>query len=136
MVIERAGQHDLPALQVARDVPYLNMDESRIVLDPANAKNMQMFLAREEASGDIAGIIVLFTPQDGSKQAGIYGAGVRCDLQRRGIGSALTAMACQAARGTGAHAISLNATPSGERVYRKLGFEVIGDGQTWFMRFR
>lgn len=132
--IERATVAHLPVLESARDVPYLSVGESRIVLDPSHAGSMQMFVACEESSGEIVGIIVAFTPQNGSQQAGIYNAGVRPDWQHRGIGSALTATACRAARDTGALAISLNATPAGERTYRKVGFEVLGDGRTWFMR--
>ena|GEM_PF-4432255 len=133
--ITRATLDDLPALESARDVPYLSVEESRIILDPSTTGSMQMFIARMDASGEVVGIIVLFTPQDGERQAGIYNAGVRFDLQRRGIGSALTAHACLAAYDAGYRAISLNATPPGERAYRKVGFEVIGDGRTWFMRF-
>jgi ribosomal protein S18 acetylase RimI-like enzyme len=135
IVIERAAIMDLPALANARDIPYVNPEELRTVLSPEHTGDMWVFVARIEATQVPVGHVTLFLPQDDSRQAGLYNAGVRPDWQHRGIGSALTASACQSARDAGANEISLNATPAGERAYRRVGFEVIGDGRTWFMRF-
>ena len=134
IVIERGTLDDVPALAPMQDLPYLNPVELRRICEPAQHGSMWWFVARTPHTREPVGHITMFLPQDDSQWAGLYNAGVRPRWQRRGIGSALTAIACQTARDAGALAMSLNATPQGERTYRKIGFAVIGDGQTWFMR--
>jgi GNAT superfamily N-acetyltransferase len=64
--------------------------------------------------------------------AGIYDMGVVSDRRRHGIGRALMVAACRLGRELGcAHAV-LNATPEGELLYRAVGFESLGRGQTWW----
>lgn len=46
--------------------------------------------------------------------------------RRRGIGTAITAVALQAAAESGAHEAFLDASPSGVGIYRRLGFSEIG----------
>jgi GNAT superfamily N-acetyltransferase len=64
--------------------------------------------------------------------AGIYDMGVAAPERRRGIGSTLTAMLLDLARGEGCAVATLNATPEGERLYRELGFRHVGVAQTWW----
>jgi GNAT superfamily N-acetyltransferase len=64
--------------------------------------------------------------------AGIYDMWVEEHLRRRGIGRALTIAACRRARELGCTHATLNATPLGELVYRTVGFESLGWGQTWW----
>jgi GNAT superfamily N-acetyltransferase len=64
--------------------------------------------------------------------AGIYDMDVGERFQRRGIGRALTIAACRRARELGCTHATLNATALGERVYRRVGFESLGLGQTWW----
>jgi GNAT superfamily N-acetyltransferase len=64
--------------------------------------------------------------------AGLYDMGVEEAYRRRGIGRALTLAACRRARELGCTHATLNATPLGEPVYRGVGFESLGWGQTWW----
>ncbi|HWK80121.1 MAG TPA: GNAT family N-acetyltransferase [Thermomicrobiales bacterium] len=70
---------------------------------------------------------------DAGGAANLFNLGVDPDARGRGIGTALTLAALAVARQDGAVGLGLNATPDGERVYRKLGFRTIGTGQTWFL---
>jgi GNAT superfamily N-acetyltransferase len=65
--------------------------------------------------------------------AGIYGCGVVPDARNRGIGKAVTQAACQQARAMGCPVAMLNATGMGEPMYRRLGFESLGYGRTWWL---
>jgi GNAT superfamily N-acetyltransferase len=64
--------------------------------------------------------------------AGLYDMGVEPSRRRQGIGYALTLAACRLAREAGCTHATLNATPMGEPVYRRAGFNMIGVGQTWW----
>jgi hypothetical protein len=65
--------------------------------------------------------------------AGIYNCGVIPDVRSRGIGKAVTLAACRQARALGCRHALLNATGLGEPAYRRIGFESIGFGQTWWL---
>ena len=65
--------------------------------------------------------------------AGIYAMGVADAQRRRGIGRALVIAACRRAIDARLHAAVLNATEQGEPVYRGVGFESLGHGQTWWL---
>jgi GNAT superfamily N-acetyltransferase len=64
--------------------------------------------------------------------AGIYDMGVAEHERRRGIGGALTAAALDLGREAGCSIATLNATPEGELLYRRLGFRSVGLAQTWW----
>ncbi|MGC4192087.1 MAG: GNAT family N-acetyltransferase [Thermomicrobiales bacterium] len=78
------------------------------------------------------GVINLDTRND-AVTANLFNLGVDPSMRGRGIGTGLTLAALAIARQDGAIGLGLNATPDGERVYRKLGFRSVGNGQTWFM---
>jgi GNAT superfamily N-acetyltransferase len=80
--------------------------------------------------GAIAGHVVV-NPWRGV--AGIYDMGVVPGRRRRGIGRALTLAACRLARELGCGHAVLNATGEGEPLYRAVGFESLGMGQTWWL---
>ncbi len=63
--------------------------------------------------------------------AGLYGVGVVPGARNRGVGKAMTAAACRHAQALGARIAMLNGT--GEPMYRQLGFERLGYGQTWWL---
>lgn len=65
--------------------------------------------------------------------AGIYDVGVVPAARGQGVGKAVSLAACRHARALGCRHALLNATPEGERVYRKLGFVSLGHGQTWWL---
>lgn len=64
--------------------------------------------------------------------AGIYSMGVAESHRRRGLGRALTLAACRAAAARGCTHAVLNATEAGEQLYRAVGFQSLGWGQTWW----
>jgi ribosomal protein S18 acetylase RimI-like enzyme len=64
--------------------------------------------------------------------AGIYSMGVAAAHRRAGIGRALTLAACRIAAEHGCTHATLNATGEGELLYRSVGFESLGRGQTWW----
>ena len=70
---------------------------------------------------------------DEDASAGIYDCAVAKRMRRRGVGTALTAAACRIARAHGCVDVLLNATDMGAPVYRRLGFESAGFGQTWWL---
>lgn len=64
--------------------------------------------------------------------AGIFDMEVWPRFQRRGMGTALLATVCAAARQAGAKDAVLNATPEGKLLYSARGFTQIGEGITWW----
>jgi ribosomal protein S18 acetylase RimI-like enzyme len=80
--------------------------------------------------GEIVGHVVV---NPWHRTAGIYDMGVAPAERRQGIGRALTVAACRLARELGCTHALLNATPEGELVYRGIGFESLGHGQTWWL---
>ncbi|MFI5843274.1 GNAT family N-acetyltransferase [Catenuloplanes sp. NPDC051500] len=65
--------------------------------------------------------------------AGLFCVATLAAYQRRGIASALTAVALRTARDAGARVITLQASSQGEPVYQRAGFRTVGDYR--FFRF-
>lgn len=65
--------------------------------------------------------------------AGLFAMGVVPSARRQGIGTALARTACHLAQQMGCHHVALNATPMGEPVYRRVGFQSMGYGHTWLL---
>jgi GNAT superfamily N-acetyltransferase len=59
--------------------------------------------------------------------AGVYSIGVRERFRRRGLGATITAAALAAGRDTGCSIGVLQASPMGEPVYDRMGFETVTD---------
>lgn len=59
--------------------------------------------------------------------AGLYNIITAAAFRRRGLGRAMTLTAMEAGREEGYHTVILEASEMGEPVYRKLGFETIGE---------
>ena len=64
--------------------------------------------------------------------AGVFDMEVWPRFRRRGIGTALLATVCTAARQAGAGTAVLNATAEGKLLYAACGFTQIGEGITWW----
>jgi ribosomal protein S18 acetylase RimI-like enzyme len=85
-------------------------------------KNVVAFLAR--TGGRPAGIAMTIVSHG---VAGIYWVGCAGEARGRGLGWSLTAAAVNAGFGLGAEVASLQASPMGESLYRRMGFETICD---------
>lgn len=144
ITISPATAADRPAMATACDVPNLEPGTLALILEmtqaPATAESVRLVLAHSGGTGGgacsgeiVGGGAINLTRNGPSTVAGLYNLGVRPDLRGRGIGTALTRELCQIAWRCKADGIALNATPAGERVYRKLGFVETGRGQTWFL---
>jgi ribosomal protein S18 acetylase RimI-like enzyme len=66
-------------------------------------------------------------------EAGLYDVGVAPELQRTGLGRALTVAALRAARREGATRATVNATEDGERLYWSVGARSHGHGRTFWI---
>ncbi|WP_207343947.1 GNAT family N-acetyltransferase [Arthrobacter sp. E3] len=72
-------------------------------------------------------------PEQGTKHlAGIFDMVVAPEHRRKGMGTAMLNQLSEAAFNAGAEHLLLNATPDGQQLYKKRGFELIGKGQTWW----
>ena len=89
------------------------------------------------AGADHAAFDVLLARVDGEAVAGamtydhdgdcgVYTVGTLPHARRRGLGTALTALALRRARDRGCRTASLQATPEAERLYARLGFRDLG----------
>ncbi|QBD74838.1 GNAT family N-acetyltransferase [Ktedonosporobacter rubrisoli] len=65
--------------------------------------------------------------------AGLFAMGVVPSARKQGIGTALAHAACKLAQQMGCHHVVLNATPLGEPVYRRVGFQSMGYTDTWLL---
>ena len=86
--------------------------------------------------GRVVGHCSVFVTTGRLGVAGIYNCGVVPSARNQGIGKAVTLAACRQGQMLGCRCALLNATPMGERIYRRLGFESIGYGQTWWLHRR
>ncbi len=88
--------------------------------DGLTADNAATFIA--DLDGRPAGIAMTIVSHG---VAGIYWVGTSDDARGRGLGWAVTAAAVNAGFDMGAEGASLQASPMGESLYRRMGFETI-----------
>jgi ribosomal protein S18 acetylase RimI-like enzyme len=88
--------------------------------DGLSADNVAAFLA--QIDGDPAGIAMTIVSHG---VAGIYWVGATEGARGRGLGWTMTAAAVNAGFEMGAEIASLQASPMGESLYRRMGFETI-----------
>jgi ribosomal-protein-alanine N-acetyltransferase len=134
--VRLATPDDLSGMLAARDLPYHSPWQVRsslhLTTSPATRADVAVVIAI--TSGDIVGRGVMsISSSHGLRTAGVYDVGVSPASQRRGIGRAMMRAMLDVARGRDADLLTLNATPAGERLYRSLGFEDAGGGQTWLL---
>lgn len=85
-----------------------------------SADNVASFLARQE--GEPVGISMTIVSHG---VAGIYWIGSTEQARGRGLGETMTATAVNAGLAMGGKIVSLQASPMGEPLYRRMGFETV-----------
>jgi GNAT superfamily N-acetyltransferase len=99
-------------------------------LAAAYPRTVWRYVAIED--GRIVGHCTLSVTGGSPAVAGVFDLGVVPSARRRGIGTALLQAVCSEGRARGCDHAVLNATPEGQGVYRRVGFESLGHGQTWW----
>jgi GNAT superfamily N-acetyltransferase len=142
MVLEsRAEERSLPAGVELRQVEdAADADRFWQIATSAYADNgfpPEIFSYYEDHSGLVADNAATFVAELDGKPvgiamtivshgvAGIYWVGTLAEARGRGIGEAVTAAAVNAGLDLGGEVVSLQASPMGEPVYRRMGFETI-----------
>src|SRR4051794_32605163 len=120
-----------PASQVPEYDAY---GEALLTMTRAQPQRSWHFVAREAAA--LAGFGWLHVPDTAPTVGGIFDVVVFDGHRRRGLGSAITAAACEQAARRGCRHVVLNATGEGELLYRSLGFRSLGHGRTWWLHLR
>ena len=142
--IHLARLNDFHALRATDAIPYVSADQfpamQRLIRAPVRVRHVWMLVARESGVAHHPGVlgqaIVNLSDGPAGRFAGLYNLGVHAGHRKQGIGTALTIAACNLARDLRATHIGLNATPAGRSIYRNLGFDDAGAGQTWFLAGR
>ncbi|MBX3013223.1 MAG: GNAT family N-acetyltransferase [Caldilineaceae bacterium] len=118
---------------LTQDLPYENAAITAMSRAASQATPRQLWHFTAWLDGTIVGHSILFVTTGPLAAAGIYNCGVVPAMRNRGIGKAVTVAACRQAHALGYEGVLLNATPLGRPVYAQLGFEFIGEGQTWWL---
>ena len=134
--VRPARPDDLPLLLTATDIPYFSAWQARATLRLASAPDTRSDVALVVAlvEDEIVGRAVMsIDATTGATTAGIYDVGVAPRWQLRGIARQLMYALLGIARDQGIDDATLNATPAGEPMYRAMGFQDAGLGQTWLL---
>jgi GNAT superfamily N-acetyltransferase len=115
-----------------RDLPYYSPN-APIYRQTARSHNRSVWRFGAWLDGEPVGHSTLHLTAGRLKVAGIFNVGVIPEACGQGVGKAVTAAACRFAREKGCRYAVLNSTGPGEPVYRRIGFETLGFGQTWWM---
>ena len=118
------------SLIAVRNLPYARLVVPRLS-DAAFPGQWVRFVA--SIRGKVVGQSVVFLTGGEWGVAGVYHVGVVPGVRNKGIGKAVTLAACLYARERGYRYAVLNSTETGKAAYRKLGFQAVGDGWTWWM---
>lgn len=115
----------------APQLPYYSREDAKILLAMAALPPRQIWHVVAWLDGRPVGHSTLCLTRGSLGIAGIYGVGVVPRARNRGVGKAVVAAVYRLGRELGARIAMLNGT--GERMYRQLGFERLGYGQTWWL---
>jgi GNAT superfamily N-acetyltransferase len=113
------------------DLPYYDRAEAPLRQQLQQLYPQQIWHFAAFLNGAPVGHSVLCLTSGELGVAGLYDMGVVPAARNQGIGKALVRAASLQAQQQGCHHMLLNAT--GERMYRQLGFEKLGDGMTWWL---
>ncbi|GAB3750856.1 GNAT family N-acetyltransferase [Microlunatus parietis] len=121
---------------------WMMLDVARLVVDHARPAGLTVVELKDrwwryEARLDdvtVGRAILHLCEVDGEPVGGLYDMEVDAGQRRRGIGTALAEAVGERARDLGCRSVLLNATGPGEPVYRRVGFDKLGEqGQTWWL---
>jgi len=115
------------------DLPYYSQDAAAHLHAASRLRPRRVWHFAAWLDGKVVGHSVLNLTTGRFGVAGIFSCGVIPEARNKGIGKTITLAACQFAQAMGCYHALLNATPMGEPAYRKIGFESIGYGQTWWI---
>jgi GNAT superfamily N-acetyltransferase len=126
---------DAESFELDKYLPYFEPDEvvGKSRLFSKRPRKAWYFAAR--LRDEVVGHITLFITRGKSGIAGIYDLGVIESARGQGIGTALTVVACKQAQSLGVRYVTLDPSPDGLPVYRKVGFKEVTSGQTWRLFF-
>lgn len=124
---------DEPSVQVD-DLPYYSAEESHarsalLRMYPRHVRGLAAF-----QQGQVVGRCMLNVTTGERGIGGLFAMAVVPAARKQGIGTALAWEACNLARQVGCQHVMLNATPMGELVYRRVGFQSMGYGPSWHLR--
>lgn len=119
--------------QVA-DVPYYMAEDAEILANLRYTCPRHVWQLVVLQGQQIVGRCLLNVTTGERGVAGLFNMGVAPSARRQGIGTALTQAACELARQQGCRHVVLNATAMGESIYRRVGFQSMGYGHTWYLR--
>lgn len=100
---------------------FIEACRAELTLTPEKMAGWKIWVA--ELDGGVAGMIALRC-EDG--RAELEEFFVEPAFQQRGVGSALFAVLTDACRAAGARELGLDADPSAEAIYERLGFRTVG----------
>lgn len=147
-------EHSLPELPAPPGIRVAPFTEERHVLDSAEVnveayealgvspEEMRLHFARPSAvlSNRVAGFVAYrderpistaITIMSENGGAGLYFVGSRKDSERQGLGGLCTTLATNAGFARGATMVTLQASPAGEPLYLRLGYETY-DRLRWY----
>lgn len=116
-----------------QDLPYYDHETARRLHSLAQVRPRQVWHFAAWMGERPVGQSVLHLTTGRLGVAGIFNVGVVPDSRGRGVAKAVTSTALRFARELGCRYALLNATEMGEPLYRSLGFETLGYGQTWWL---
>jgi GNAT superfamily N-acetyltransferase len=126
---------DDPVWQVD-DLPYYNKEDVAILAALAHVQPRRVWHLAAFRGQQVVGRCFLNVTTGEYGIGGLFSMGVIPAARKQGIGTALAQVACELARHLGCHHVVLNATEMGEPVYRRVGFQSMGYGHTWYLRDR
>jgi len=135
ITVRPARPNDLVRLLEATDLPYYSHWQARATLRLATQDGSPevALVVAVERDRIIGRAVLSCCDHPLGRTAGVYDVGVAPNRQRRGVGRQLMHALIDIARQQDADFVTLNATPAGEHLYRSLGFEDVGEGQTWLL---
>jgi GNAT superfamily N-acetyltransferase len=120
-------------IQIAgKDPSSLDNDAAMEALYRMQPRRVWHLSASKPGCSGIGGCTLNITTGD-LGVGGLFDLWVDPQVQRQGIGTALVRSACQLARQLGCHHVLVNSTEAGMPTYRRVGFQSMGYGYTWFL---